>query len=93
MRFHVFCCVLCGSVGFKYALDSCSSLILACALHGGHIDSALASNLARLEVRHQVRYGVRFCGLNASSIVLCLPVSLVSVALLLLSMNFVYLCV
>lgn len=41
-------------VGFNYALESCKSSVITCALFDGEIDPKEASELSRLEVRHQV---------------------------------------
>ena len=41
--------------GFEQAVDSCKSLLLTCALFEGQVSPQQASDLARLETRHQVR--------------------------------------
>ena len=44
--------------GFEQAVDSCKSLLLTCALFEGQVSPQQASDLARLETRHQVRTSV-----------------------------------
>ena len=42
------------NAGLELSVDSCKSLVLACALFDGHINSQQACELARLENRYQV---------------------------------------
>lgn len=41
--------------GFEHCVLSCSSVLLTCALFEGRVGASEACDLARLEVRHQVR--------------------------------------
>ena len=47
--------------GFEQAVDSCKSLLLTCALFEGQVSPQQASDLARLETRHQVHNYMYIC--------------------------------